>query len=311
MLSLLRCRAPARMFKWFPILLLCFTGLLCLDVKDNTSIDEDNNISFKETDTDEPAKTNLSTSLDDGTTLNQYDYLLLALQWPPGVCAQAGSVCFQPVPANWTIHGLWPTDRTTPGPFDCVKPCPFNKKNINSSTLTAMKLHWPSIQKSNELFWRHEYCKHGTCCTDILPAPQDYFQKTIDLFETLDLANKLRNNGILPSNNQQSNYSFPKLEQLPSLMQIQCVSKLYPNKTMKLQYLGELRFKVDKTLAFSDRLSTEPVEYFNCSEDEPFHHFFSSIRSSSGSAAFEQFPDTILLTLMILKAVGDHSCHTH
>ena len=56
--------------------------------------------------------------------------------------------------------------------------------------------YWVDINGDDESFWEHEWAKHGTCISTLKPScytdytPQeeipDFFQKTVDLFKTLD-----------------------------------------------------------------------------------------------------------------------------
>jgi ribonuclease T2 len=59
-----------------------------------------------------------------------------------------------------------------------------------------MDLYWKDSGGDDESFWEHEWDKHGTCISTLEPscytgytATQevvDFFQKTVDLFQTLD-----------------------------------------------------------------------------------------------------------------------------
>lgn len=73
-----------------------------------------------------------------------------------------------------------------------------------------MNTYWKDYQGNDESFWEHEWGKHGTCISTLEPScytgysPQeevvDYFQKTVDLFKTLDSYKFLSAAGIEPSN---------------------------------------------------------------------------------------------------------------
>lgn len=62
--------------------------------------------------------------------------------------------------------------------------------------LTYMNTYWKDYQGNDESFWEHEWGKHGTCISTLNPScytnyvPQEevvaYFQKTVDLFKTLN-----------------------------------------------------------------------------------------------------------------------------
>ncbi|KAI4172565.1 MAG: hypothetical protein LQ346_008577, partial [Caloplaca aetnensis] len=72
-----------------------------------------------------------------------------------------------------------------------------------------MNTYWKDYQGNDESFWEHEWDKHGTCISTLEPGcytgytPQEevvaYFQKTVDLFKTLDSYSFLSAAGIVPS----------------------------------------------------------------------------------------------------------------
>ncbi|KAL8638154.1 MAG: hypothetical protein Q9228_004663 [Teloschistes exilis] len=116
---------------------------------------------------------------------------------------------------HWTVHGLWPDH--CDGSFDQY--CDPNRQYTNISSIISaagrtdlldyMNTYWKDYQGNDESFWEHEWGKHGTCISTLEPscytgyAPQeevvDYFQKTVDLFKTLDSYAFLSAAGIIPS----------------------------------------------------------------------------------------------------------------
>lgn len=111
-----------------------------------------------------------------------FDYLMLVLQWPPGVALQRG---MDPVRANahqqaFTLHGLWPSreydNATYPQACSMVDFEPISDAKL----LASMQEHWPSFQLggSNDVFWAHEWEKHGTCIEGMNQT--GYFTKTLD-----------------------------------------------------------------------------------------------------------------------------------
>jgi ribonuclease T2 len=72
-----------------------------------------------------------------------------------------------------------------------------------------METYWKSDNGNDENFWEHEWNKHGTCINTLNPpcytnyTPQeevvDYFQKTVDLFKSLNTYKTLAAAGIVPS----------------------------------------------------------------------------------------------------------------
>lgn len=75
--------------------------------------------------------------------------------------------------------------------------------------LDYMNTYWKDYQGDDEDFWEHEWDKHGTCISTLEPGCYDnytpqqevvaYFQKTVDLFKTLDSYAFLAAKGITPS----------------------------------------------------------------------------------------------------------------
>ncbi|KAL8718184.1 MAG: hypothetical protein Q9225_004646 [Loekoesia sp. 1 TL-2023] len=116
---------------------------------------------------------------------------------------------------HWTVHGLWPDH--CDGTFDQY--CDPNRQYTNISSIISaasqtelldyMNTYWKDYQGNDESFWEHEWGKHGTCIstlepgcyTDYVPQEEvvDYFQKSVDLFKTLDSYSFLSAAGIVPS----------------------------------------------------------------------------------------------------------------
>lgn len=75
--------------------------------------------------------------------------------------------------------------------------------------LNYMNTYWKDYQGNDESFWEHEWGKHGTCISTLEPGCYDnyvpqqevvaYFQKTVDLFKTLNSYSFLSAAGITPS----------------------------------------------------------------------------------------------------------------
>ncbi|TVY48482.1 Ribonuclease T2-like [Lachnellula occidentalis] len=122
-------------------------------------------------------------------------------------------------PSNsWTIHGLWPdhcdgtydsncdTSRAYTNITEILKS--FDKTDL----LDYMNKYWLDENGDNESFWEHEWGKHGTCISTLEPScytdytatqeVPDFFQKTVDLFKTLDSYTALANAGITPSSSK-------------------------------------------------------------------------------------------------------------
>nr|UUZ33042.1 self-incompatibility ribonuclease [Solanum habrochaites] len=125
-----------------------------------------------------------------------FDYLQLVLQWPRSFCKSR--YCPNPIPRNFTIHGLWP-DKQRIMPINC--PAKESYKSITDfKKIKLLEQHWPDLtsNQGSAEFWRYQYKKHGTCSVDLYNQEQ-YFDLAIELKEKFDLLKTLKNHGITPS----------------------------------------------------------------------------------------------------------------
>ncbi|KAG0734786.1 hypothetical protein G6F60_010024 [Rhizopus arrhizus] len=135
----------------------------------------------------------------------EYGLVVLNLQWVPG---------YGPDNA-FTLHGLWP-DKCS-GAYAPSGGCDSSRasssiasviKSKDSSLYSSMLTYWPSDQGDNNVFWSHEWSKHGTCvstydpdCYDNYEDGEDivdYFQKAMDLRSQYNVYNAFSSNGITP-----------------------------------------------------------------------------------------------------------------
>ncbi|CAE7543893.1 unnamed protein product [Symbiodinium natans] len=97
-------------------------------------------------------------------------------------CVYPGGECYElrlqkcKDSANWTIHGLWPEwDNGCPGPkFDV---------SALTSIRSEMEAKWiscPEFGEANEVFWQHEWEKHGTCSR---MDEASFFKKALQLYD--------------------------------------------------------------------------------------------------------------------------------
>ena len=81
---------------------------------------------------------------------------------------------------NWSIHGLWPQYDQNQNP-SYWKPVDFSYQKLEP-ILGELKLFWYSNCDKNELFWKHEWEKHGSCMfTEINEL--EYFMTTLELYK--------------------------------------------------------------------------------------------------------------------------------
>ncbi|ESZ96093.1 hypothetical protein SBOR_3570 [Sclerotinia borealis F-4128] len=119
-------------------------------------------------------------------------------------------------PANsWTIHGLWPDHCDGTYDSNCDTSRQYSSiTNIltaagQTSLLSYMNTYWVSDDSTNEVFWEHEWNKHGTCISTLEPSCYssyttgaevvDFFNVAVDLFKILPTYTWLANAGIVPS----------------------------------------------------------------------------------------------------------------
>ncbi|KAL9082744.1 MAG: hypothetical protein Q9159_006204 [Coniocarpon cinnabarinum] len=119
---------------------------------------------------------------------------------------------------SWTIHGLWPDNCDGSWQANCDHARSYH--NISDILASAgatglvdfMRGYWKDEHGRDEVFWEHEWNKHGTCISTLEPIcyaqyePQrevvDYFNATVNLFQTRDSFKLLKNAGIEPDSSR-------------------------------------------------------------------------------------------------------------
>ncbi|KAF6162292.1 hypothetical protein GIB67_008421 [Kingdonia uniflora] len=164
-----------------------------------------------------------------GGKQREFDYFVLALQWPGTICQRtrhccaSNGCCNRPNgPTEFTIHGLWANYNDGTWPACCTK-SKFDIKEI-SPLLSGLKKYWPSLSCSSPstchgtkgLFWAHESCipelgsnmfptlllaeKHGTCSLSVFRDEYSYFLTTLNVYFKYNVTEILREAGYVPSN---------------------------------------------------------------------------------------------------------------
>ncbi|KAH9828594.1 putative RNase T2 family protein [Teratosphaeria destructans] len=144
---------------------------------------------------------------------------LCCFNYPGGALLQTQFWDTHPVtgPADsWTIHGLWPDN--CDGTYDAN--CDDDRTYTNITAILEsfhrhdlvdyMREYWVSDSGSSEVFWEHEWNKHGTCIStlqrscyaDYQPTQEvaDFFNRSVSLFRSLPTYDFLAAAGITPSN---------------------------------------------------------------------------------------------------------------
>ncbi|GLI60009.1 hypothetical protein VaNZ11_002072 [Volvox africanus] len=128
-----------------------------------------------------------------------FDYFLLVRQWPGSYCTKHECLFLQDRWFNFTIHGLWPNYKDGTWPQFCNPDSVFNEDEL-TDLLVEMRYEWPcTFMNSNNDFWEHEWTKHGTCATDVLPNEYSYFDTVLMLHKQYNLQDALKAAGIVPS----------------------------------------------------------------------------------------------------------------
>ncbi|XP_038876678.1 ribonuclease 2-like isoform X1 [Benincasa hispida] len=147
-----------------------------------------------------------------GKEQREFDYFVLALQWPAALCRNITVCCPTNAccrgadsPTEFTIHGLWPQYEGKGWPSCCTNET-FNENEI-SSLFEDLDKYWPSYRcglvgscdSRKGSFWAHQYEKHGTCGTPVILQEYDYFLTTLTLFFKYNVTKALENAEIIAS----------------------------------------------------------------------------------------------------------------
>ncbi len=83
------------------------------------------------------------------------------------------------VPAQFTIHGLWPQSDLIDYPQYCHKV--YFNKTVLDPIVGQMNIYWPSDEPDYYSFWAHEWEKHGSCL--YTPMTEfEYFNTVLNLY---------------------------------------------------------------------------------------------------------------------------------
>lgn len=137
----------------------------------------------------------LQSTIPNGVTTD-YDCYVFSVQWGRTMCIGAANSCLEKlkkIPKNTlSIHGLWPSYRSGAKIPECNTGASVPIKDDGTSPFPDMRQYWPSLTaKGNEVFWGHEYNKHGYCYSAVIQDYdyKKYFGKAIELYNNLDISN--------------------------------------------------------------------------------------------------------------------------
>ena len=101
---------------------------------------------------------------------------------------------------TWSIHGLWPQNSKTDYPSYCRK-VTFTISLLDP-IINQLKENWYSDRGPDNIFWEHEWKKHGSCMFNESDE-FDYFNNTLILFnkvKSLKIIDKFKqgNKALIP-----------------------------------------------------------------------------------------------------------------
>lgn len=146
----------------------------------------------------------------------EFDYFVLALEWPGTVCKNtkhccATNACCHGISSSlhFTIHGLWPDYNDGSWPQCCSGPS-FDENKI-VSLLGELERDWPSLSCNSPTnchgkrgsFWEHEWEKHGTCAYPVIRDEYSYFSTTLQLYSKYNILDILSAAGYSPDNGEE------------------------------------------------------------------------------------------------------------
>lgn len=177
-------------------------------------------------------------------------YFMFSQQWSTGYCSTAHSKCIKENERNfWTIHGLWPSsDNPTPPEF-CNRTLRYNATALEP-LVPQLDQYWASLTSTNNnIFWKHEWQKHGTCAT-VVPALDglvNFFNTTLHMYLKYNFTEYLQNSGVLPSS--QSTYKLEDIkEALHDDVKGAANFVCYSSKNYSAPVLAEIRICLSREL---------------------------------------------------------------
>eukprot|EP00092_Neocalanus_flemingeri_P070377 GFUD01086382.1.p1 GENE.GFUD01086382.1~~GFUD01086382.1.p1 ORF type:complete len:289 (-),score=66.99 GFUD01086382.1:412-1278(-) len=151
----------------------------------------------------------VSASEVESTKDHHFDVLILTQHWPYTTCIdweESGSThkCREITHANWTVHGLWPTQWGKIAPGFCNNSWKFDH-DLLKPIMTDMNLYWPDVEMRDQpdSLWTHEWTKHGTCAAQLPETNSEvaYFSKGCELAQENRITDWLEMAGVVPTNN--------------------------------------------------------------------------------------------------------------
>ncbi|XP_012258433.2 ribonuclease Oy-like [Athalia rosae] len=204
---------------------------------------------------------------------NHFDLLIFTQHWPETVCFEweetaPSHQCFLPRHQEWTIHGLWPSQKHEIAPAFCNKTQHFDE-SVLLPIQNQMEEKWINIEKGTPHFslWKHEWEKHGTCASVLpeLDSELKYFKKGLELQREYDMTHVLAKCNILPGKKYEVQAILDCVNRiLGHTAQVECVTNSKTHESL----LFEIRICFDKSLKLID-CNDVPAYPTNCQRKKP------------------------------------------
>jgi ribonuclease T2 len=144
-----------------------------------------------------------------------FELLTLSQSWPQTSCwdinnkwnegnAECTNCKLPQAGNNWTVHGLWPTNRYGIHPEFCGVGRTEGSHGFYSGLQALLSNKWPGLNPYYRYnnFWKYQYKKHGTCASDVerVNSLKKYFLTAIELLDEYNVGKFFEDAGIFPGN---------------------------------------------------------------------------------------------------------------
>lgn len=136
-----------------------------------------------------------------GNRRADFDFFFLVRQWPATFCNDHQCTHRPPQKYAFTLHGLWPQRRDGTWPEFCDPSSHLRMDDIDD-LVDDMEHDWPSWSSADEVFWDHEWNRHGTCAAPVTGDQHRFFKTVLGLHHRFNIQAALSVAGIRPSNSR-------------------------------------------------------------------------------------------------------------